>query len=369
MDFQLDGSEEMLRDAARHFLGSRSNVQSLQLLEDGPTGFDHDAWATTVDLGWVGIAQAVDVGGSGGTIIDAAVIAKEIGRAAWPSPLLGCWSALAVLEHVGRSDLITRALSDTAPRVLLAPTEPEAAVTAHQGAAGWTLTASSTAVEWAEAASELVVVASAPDGQTLVSVIPSGAPGLEVRAARALDNERVALVRLDGAQAPAPTTTTASAGDVAAGIARGRLLRAAAMVGGAREVLRFTSEYMLQRRQFNTPLAGFQAVRHHSADMAIAVDGAELLVDQACSYLARGGAAPGLVAAAVLKAGQAYVTVVTTAAQLHGGVGVSVEHILPQHFRRAKAFQLRNGSERTQQQAVADTLVRRRTHTVMSPID
>lgn len=46
--------------------------------------------------------------------------------------------------------------------------------------------------------------------------------------------------------------------------------------------------------------------------------------------------------AALFAAGRSHVEIALTAAQVHGGVGTTIEHVL-HHFRRAKAMQLRAG--------------------------
>jgi alkylation response protein AidB-like acyl-CoA dehydrogenase len=56
-----------------------------------------------------------------------------------------------------------------------------------------------------------------------------------------------------------------------------------------------------------------------------------------------GADATAIARAAAFAAGRSYVEIVLTAAQIHGGIGTTVEHVLHHHFRRAKAMQLRFG--------------------------
>ena len=64
-----------------------------------------------------------------------------------------------------------------------------------------------------------------------------------------------------------------------------------------------------------------------------------------------------IAAAALFAAGRSYVEVVLTAAQVHGGVGTTVEHILHHHFRRAKAMQLRSGKRANRLRELHEALV------------
>ena len=64
-----------------------------------------------------------------------------------------------------------------------------------------------------------------------------------------------------------------------------------------------------------------------------------------------------IAAAALFAAGRSYVEVVLTAAQVHGGVGTTVEHILHHHFRRAKAMRLRSGRRANRLRELHEALV------------
>lgn len=351
-------SADELRSTARRFLRARTGVQELRALEAGP-GHDRATWGAMVELGWPGLGVRPELGGSGGTLADVAIVAGELGRAAWPGPLLATWQALEVLAAAGQDEIVAAVLRRGDPLALVAPTEPGTGVALADGLRG-----PATVVEWATEETSLVVVADDPadDVTTLVVVLAPGTPGVSVRPARSLDNERVGLVAFDGVPTAGAPTTAVDRVAVEAALDRGRLLRAAVMVGGAEAVLGLTTEHVLTRHQFGRPLAAFQAVRHLAADVAIAVDGARLLVEDAART-----EHPGLVAAAVHVAGRAYVQAVVSAAQLHGGVGVTDEHVLPQHFRRAEAMRLRCGSERSQLEAVADGLVRGGVPGVLGP--
>ena len=60
-----------------------------------------------------------------------------------------------------------------------------------------------------------------------------------------------------------------------------RVLMAGALVGLAGAALEVGVEYAKQRHQFGVPIGSFQAIAHDLADVATAVDGAQLLVREA----------------------------------------------------------------------------------------
>jgi alkylation response protein AidB-like acyl-CoA dehydrogenase len=122
--------------------------------------------------------------------------------------------------------------------------------------------------------------------------------------------------------------------------------RALDALGAAARLLDMTVSYAGQREQFGAPIGSFQAVKHHCADMAVAVEAgratlwaAALALDTA-SPAARSRAASA--AAAYTKSAAAKVA--GTALQVHGGIGFTWEHDLHLFLRRIKVDEAFNGS-------------------------
>ena len=59
MNFTFSEEQEMLRDSAREFLGSRYPIEKVAELADGP-GFDPSSWSEVAELGWTGISLPED---------------------------------------------------------------------------------------------------------------------------------------------------------------------------------------------------------------------------------------------------------------------------------------------------------------------
>jgi alkylation response protein AidB-like acyl-CoA dehydrogenase len=122
--------------------------------------------------------------------------------------------------------------------------------------------------------------------------------------------------------------------------------RAFDALGAAARLLDMTVSYAKQREQFGAPIGSFQAVKHHCADMAVAVEAgraslwaAALALDTAPAA-ARSRAASA--AAAYTKSAAAKVA--GTALQVHGGIGFTWEHDLHLFLRRIKVDEAFNGS-------------------------
>ncbi|MDX6763746.1 acyl-CoA dehydrogenase family protein, partial [Streptomyces sp. F8] len=110
-----------------------------------------------------------------------------------------------------------------------------------------------------------------------------------------------------------------------------RLLTAAQCLGVGEALLERTVGYVKQRTQFGAPIGSFQAVKHRLADTLLALEFARPLL-----WAAALSTAPGDVAAAKLRCGEAAYRAAMTALQLHGAVGYTEELDLSLWLRKAR---------------------------------
>ncbi len=110
---------------------------------------------------------------------------------------------------------------------------------------------------------------------------------------------------------------------------------AAEIIGVAERAHGLAVEHTSTRRQFNAPIAAFQAVRHRLADAYVAIAAARALL--AASF-GDGFQSPAdeVVAAAAAKAraGRAHQTVSASAVQVCGAMGATLEHPLHRYVNR-----------------------------------
>jgi len=114
-------------------------------------------------------------------------------------------------------------------------------------------------------------------------------------------------------------------------------------LGVCEEALRLTAEYTKTRKQFDQPIAMFQAVGHRAANAYIDTEAIRLTAWQASWRLAAGLPAEAEVAVAKIWASEAGQRVVHAAQHLHGGVGVDREYPLHRYFLWAKQLELSLG--------------------------
>jgi alkylation response protein AidB-like acyl-CoA dehydrogenase len=122
--------------------------------------------------------------------------------------------------------------------------------------------------------------------------------------------------------------------------------RAFDALGAAARLLDMTVAYAGQREQFGAPIGSFQAVKHHCADMAVAVEASRAGLWAAALALdtTSGAARSRAASAAAAYAKSAAARVAGTALQVHGGIGFTWEHDLHLFLRRIKVDEAFDGT-------------------------
>ena len=174
-----------------------------------------------------------------------------------------------------------------------------------------------------------------PDERLLIPVADAGGVRLAVAPASAFTVAPLSSFDPEAGwyavSGPAPLVRYDGDAWVAAVAAAHRAL-AAEIIGTAERALELAVEHTSTRRQFNAPIAAFQAVRHRLADGYVAIAAARALL--AASFGDVCG--PGEVAAAAAKAraGRAHQTVSAAAVQVCGAMGATLEHPLHRYVNR-----------------------------------
>lgn len=132
------------------------------------------------------------------------------------------------------------------------------------------------------------------------------------------------------------------------GLDHGRLGVAAQAVGIGRAALECATRYCAERRQFDTPLRGFQGVQFKLADMATRVAAARALVHETAREAEKGRSITQMAAMAKVFASEAAMWVTTQAVQLYGGYGYMRDYPVERLFRDAKATEIYEGTSEIQ---------------------
>lgn len=101
IDTDLTDEEALLAKTARGYFADFVDNTYLNAQEASELGYEPSRWAQMCQLGWTAINLPERVGGAGGTLAEAGVVAREYGRAAFASPLLQTMRAGTALATLG----------------------------------------------------------------------------------------------------------------------------------------------------------------------------------------------------------------------------------------------------------------------------
>ena len=282
-------------------------------------------WSELSGLGLLGLHIPEEHGGSGFGLLETLVVAEQMGRYLAPGPFVPTVVASAVLAVAGPAELRKRLLPALTDGSVIGAVALGGEVRLASGAA----TGKAGVVISGHLADVLLV----PAGEDVL-VIEKSADGVQAEVPANLDPSRpAARVRLDAA----PATVLPGARGLLTAVARA--VFAAEAAGIASQTTEQAAEYAKVRQQFGRPIATFQAVKHHCANMLVAAEVAAAATWDAGRAGVRGGDQLSYTAAiAAALAGPAAVSNASLNIQVHGGIGFTWEHDAHLYLRRAAAI-------------------------------
>ncbi|MEU8896061.1 acyl-CoA dehydrogenase family protein [Nocardia sp. NPDC048505] len=300
--------------------------------------------------GWLGVEVPEELGGAGATFAEAAVVAREWGRAvatgSYPGAVLAVGACLHLAPGPGRDESLaaiaagrsTVAVAFTADADACGP--PGAPFRLGRRGTRWVLSGSARFVLDAPVADEFLLVATEDGGPPVVVALSARTAGLTRAAQPLLDRTRAFGTVAADELTVAPEAIRRFAGDPVAALRRLHDRAAAAIacdsLGLSEAMLDATVAYAGARRQFGRPIGSFQAVKHACADMLVRLTVSRHLVDAAVHAVAA-QAPDAVVAVAMAKshACAAAVEIAGKAMQLHGGYGYTWDSGLHRYLERA----------------------------------
>ena len=307
--------------AALEKFGARAEARRLL---DGADETLPPFWGQLAGLGWLGLHVAEEHGGSGYGLEEVVVVVEELARAVTPGPFVPTVITSAVLSATADDATKARLLPGLANGELTGAVALGGSVTVSGG------TASGDAGAVLGGGLAQVLLIAAGDDVAVVEV-GDGGDAVTVDVPANLDpTRRSARVTLDGAAATVIPGARRTLVDLT------RLLLSAEAVGLARECTEMASAYAKDRLQFGRPIAMFQAVKHHCANMAVATELATSAVWDAARAAVTGGDQLTYAAAvAATLAAPAADLCANLSTQVHGGIAITWEHDAHLFMRRA----------------------------------
>ena len=378
MQFELTADQQAMRDMARAFAAEALAPNAAQWDETG--FFPVDKLREAAALGLASIYVREEVGGSGLTRLDAAILFEELAA--------GCTSTAAYLSIHNMVSWMIDAFGDEAQRHRWLPdlctmrrlasyclTEPGSGSDAAslrttaraEGNSTYVLDGSKAFISGAGASDlYLVMCRTGADGPAGISsvLVEKGTPGLSFgkhEKKMGWRSQPTAVVSFDGCRVPAENRLGAE-GDgfkiAMRGLDGGRVNIAACSLGAARACLERATAYLNERRQFGRKLAEFQALQFRLADMATELDAARLMVHRAAASLdAQSSDATLHCAMAKRFATDAGFRVVNEALQLHGGYGYIQDYEIERYLRDCRVHQILEGTNEIMRVIIARRLL------------
>jgi len=360
MDFAMGETEKAVSDLAKKIFAQRLGPEVLKKVDADEGRFLRPLWSEIAQAGLLGTAIPESHGGSGHDFLALCALLEQVGAAVAPMPVYATLAlgALPIAEF-GSDELRQRYLPGVARgETILSAALTEAgsddpahpAVTASHAKSGWTLRGTKICVPAAHLAERIIVPArfSGDSGAAVgLYLLDPRATGVEITRQVTTTGEPLAELVMKDAPVPEGDVLVPPERGLAALewiVPRATVALCAMELGVVERALRMTAEYTTNRRQFDRPIATFQAVAQRAADAYIDVEAIRVATWHAAYRLSAGLPAREAVAIAKFFACEAGHRVVYAAQHLHGGIGFDLDYPLHRYYLWSKQIELTLGS-------------------------
>ena len=348
MNFNFSENQYAFRDSVRELLKNRHDVSRLRASLDAE-GLDQGLWQALTDLGLQMILVPEEQGGLGLSLLDAALLFEEFGRALLPGPMTETLIATDLLTRHGGTEhaplLANIATGDARWSIALQERDhgfgsDGVTTRAISSGNGWRLRGAKALVANADEVDQILVTARLDNGDLAVFAVAASAVGVSNRRNIVIDpSYRYFDVRMDDV----PIAANARIGGAAAAERLFSVAAAAAslhLVGCSETAFTMALEYAKQREQFGRPIGAFQAIKHKLADMYMWLESARSAAYYAAWAVSEEAPGwPAAVSVAKAASGDASRMVCNESHQIHGGLGFTWEYDLHFFIKRAKLLE------------------------------
>lgn len=375
MDFKFTEEQIMLREMVRDF--AQNELKPLARQIDEQEEIPDEIIKKVGELGLLGAAFPPEYGGSGFGEVGYCIIQEEIGRVC-----LSTATFIGAHQSIGTNALYIGGSEELKQKYMPALTSGEkiaAFALTEQGAGSdafnlktkaeldgdeWVINGEKMWITNAPFADIFSVFARTNRGISAFIVerdfpgVSTGAPEkkLGIRGSKTstvtFDNVRVPKENLIGADGKGFIIAMKT-------LDAGRLGLGAACLGACKELLEMSVAYAKTRKQFNEPIANFQAVQFMIAEMAAEIYTTESLVYRTAykydmkEMLSRDSAIVKLVSSEALN------KCVDLAMQIHGGMGFSRELPIERYYRDSRINRIFEGTSEIQKLVIAHDILKR----------
>ncbi|WP_422061571.1 acyl-CoA dehydrogenase family protein [Sphingopyxis sp.] len=343
MNFDLSDEQKMLGEQARSLLADMASFDRLRTLIDSGAEWDEPLWRALADMGFLGAAIPQDYGGLDLGALDLGVIMEALGgaNAAVPfmsSIILGAEAIRLAGSDAQKSAWLPRLANGEAVATFAYAEGPGPVFGTGAALTDGRLSGSKSPVADAGIADVAIVLVA---GGTF-ALVDLDQPGVTRTRLESFDQLRPHY-RLDFADAAAEAMP--GSGKLDRLIDQAAVQAAFEAVGASAACLTMARDYAMDRQMFGRPLAGYQAIKHKLADVAVATELAR-------SNAYYGGWAaesspddlPAAAAAARLSGIKCFEQAARENLQVHGGIGYTFEANCHFYYRRERMLAVHIGN-------------------------
>ncbi len=373
INFELSEEQAAIREMANAF--AMNEMAPFAREWDEKSHFPVETLQQAAALGFGGIYISDDVGGSGLTRLDAAIIFEELSK--------GCTSTAAYMSIHNMAAWMIDAFGDDDQRNKWLPglcsmdlfasyclTEPGAgsdaaslSTKAVRDGDDYILNGTKAFISGGGVADIYVCMVrtgeAGPKGISCI-VVEKDTPGLSFGAQEVKlgwKSQPTSAVIFEDCRVPAANLVGGEGAGfkiAMAGLDGGRINIGACSIGGAQFCLDQAVAYMKERKQFGKELAQFQALQFRVADMASALEAARLMIWKAAMMV--GDKQPGATQMAAMAkkiATDSGFEVVDQALQLHGGYGYLRDYPIERVLRDVRVHKILEGTNEVMRLIIA----------------
>jgi alkylation response protein AidB-like acyl-CoA dehydrogenase len=376
MDFELTEQQRLFAESVRRFAAAQLAADAHGRAHD--PRFPFSAARLLAGQGLLGITIPEKDGGQGGALMDAVIAIEQVALACPRSAdavQSGNFGAIRTFAEYATPAQKERFLPDLLAGkavMSLGMSEPEAgsAVTDLRTSAkpdGTHYVLNGTKVfstHSPDASVFLVYVRFGPGVGGIGSMlVERDTPGFRIgQPSRFMSGEEWCQLYLEDCRVPAENVLLGPGGfkKQMAGFNVERIGNSARALALGRYAFAQAREHAMQRQQFGRPLCEFQGLQWKFAEMAIKLDGAQLLLYRAAVNADRG--LPSAYETSVAKAAcnQAGFDVANEAVQIMGATGYSTEMLVEYCMRRTRGWMIAGGSLEILKNRIAEQIFDRR---------
>lgn len=372
MDLSLSEEQEMLKKAAHDFVSEKCPKSFVKQMEQDEKGYSPELWEEMASLGWLGLVFPEKYGGGGMSFLDLSVLLEEMGYACLPAPFL----ATVVLGGLSIMDIGSEEQKEQyQPKIAsgklilsLALIEPAMeygpgaiAVEATRDGDSYVISGTKLFVPYANCCDCLLCVtrtSKQKEGITIF-IVDTKSSGIKCTVLNTMAHDKLCEVVFDHVRVPKESIL----GQLDQGwpevqkiVERGDAAKCCELVGNFQWTLEDTIAYAKERQQFGRPIGSFQALQHYCADIYTYVEGAKLSAYQAAWMLSEGLPCTKEIAVTKLWISEVSSRIFNLAHQIHGAMGVTMEHDLHFYTTRAKSVEFSYGGDNYYREATAKAM-------------